>query len=231
MKKILLLCTLGFAVQCGSAAKTNSDLPTRQTPSEISTLSATTDRFARYDSAKKMSVQEFKRGFTQSPKGFNIIYLNSNYEEKGRFGRYNHGCFSIDYYKEGKPELYYVYEETFLARGLTEKIQCVEFSNQLKDCLLSFNLTSDTQGTKKGQVIFRVMSDTLYHIEPIGFPWDAKPQYGFLSVGESKKESWRNFKRALALYRKTPGLPELQSLGYKPEDIEFFDKTEEWEGY
>ncbi|TGK51645.1 hypothetical protein EHQ16_13830 [Leptospira kanakyensis] len=193
-------------------------------------LTNSADLISKYDKARTLSFDEFKNGFTNNPKGFNIIFLNSYFEENGRF-KYNDGCFSISFPKKEKPELYYVYEQTFLARGVTETIRCNEFSDELKDCLLSFKITSDSKDTEKGQVIFRVKLDTLYHIEPFGFPWDAKPQFGFLSDGGSKKESWRNFKKAIALYRKTPGLGDLQKLGYKPEDIEFFDKTEEWEGY
>lgn len=227
MKNALMICLVTLCYNCKSSFESK--------PSHhFDDYTQSTDSaglLSKYNKEKLLSYEEFKNGLTyHNPNGINIIFLNKNYEEKERF-KYNDGCFSIDFPKKGKPELYYVYEETFLARGETKSIRCSAFSDELKDCLLSFRLTSDTMGTEKGQVIFRVMSNTLYHIVPIGFPWDAKPQYGFLSNGASKKESWRNFKKAISLYRKTPGLGDLQKLGYKQEDIEFFDKTEEWDGY
>lgn len=194
-------------------------------------LTDSADLITKYAKARTLSFDEFKKGIKfYTPNDINIIFLNSYYEENGRF-KYNDGCFSIGFPKKGKPELYYVYEETYLARGITETIRCNEISEESKDCLLSFKITSDSMDTEKAQVVFRAQLDTLYLIEPFGFPWVAKPQFGFLSDGGSKKESWRSFKKAIALYRETPGLGDLQKLGYKPEDIEFFDKTEEWEGY
>lgn len=227
MRKICILVSIIVALNC----KSNTGLHSRQDLTVSSQPSESEDLLSNYEKAKILSLEEFKKGLKYyTPNDINIVFLNKHYIEKDSFS-YNYSCFSIGFPKKGKPELDYAYEQMFLARGITESVRCNEFSDEFKDCLLSFKLTSDTMGTEKGQVIFRVKSNTLYHIIPIEFPFQATPQFGFLSTGLSKKESWRSFKKAIELYRKTPGLGDLQKLGFKKEDIDFFDKTEEWEGY
>ncbi|WP_411821838.1 hypothetical protein [Leptospira sp. 'Mane'] len=181
-----------------------------------------------YSKAGNISFIEFKNQLTYTnPNGNSYLGLQafSGYSQKndGKIQQ-SEVFFSISFDNITKPEIYYQ-EGTFRAIGYLQKIECIEFTDQFKDCKLYLknNEVYDAEFKPEGEVLLKVKNDSLYLIIPLTFGTSDFLAYRNEN-GATSPESFESFKKAYKEYRKDKFAPPLMKFDYKEEDMKIYEE-------
>ncbi|WP_411821840.1 hypothetical protein [Leptospira sp. 'Mane'] len=131
---------------------------------------------------------------------------------------------SLDFKDIKQPELHYE-EGMFRAIGYLRKIECIEFTDQFKDCKLYLknNEVYDAEFKPEGEILLKVKNNSLYLIIPLTYGTSDFLAYRNEN-GPSSPESFESFKKAYNEYRKDKFAPPLEKFDYKEEDMKVYEE-------